>query len=89
MADNRPDKKELMHHINVISFAVDDVSLFLNTHPDDCRARQSFEKWNSERQQALHEYADNFGPLTLDSACSDADCWSWINDPWPWQKGGC
>ena len=89
MADNRPDRNELMHRINVISFAVDDVALFLNTHPDDCRAQKYFEEWNEQRQQALREYAENYGPLTLDSACSDADCWSWINDPWPWQKGGC
>ena len=89
MADNRPNRRELLNKINVVSFAVNDVTLFLNTHPDDCEALKYFEKYNEMRQQALREYADNFGPLTLDSACTDADCWGWNKDPWPWQKGGC
>ena len=31
----RPCKKDLLNKINVVSFAVDDVKLFLNTHPCD------------------------------------------------------
>ena len=32
----RPCKKDLLDHINAVSFAVDDVKLFLDTHPCDC-----------------------------------------------------
>ena len=35
MADNKPCRRELMEWINVVSFAVDDVKLFLDTHPCD------------------------------------------------------
>ena len=28
---NRPNRKELLHWINIVSFAVDDVQLFLDT----------------------------------------------------------
>ena len=32
MNENRPCKKELLEWINIVSFAVDDVKLFLDTH---------------------------------------------------------
>ena len=53
------------------------------------RALEYFEKCNKKRQAALRKYADQYGPLTLDSACTEAECWSWNQSPWPWQKGGC
>ena len=31
----RYSKKELLDYINVVSFAVDDVKLYLDTHPTD------------------------------------------------------
>ena len=42
-----------------------------------------------QRVQALKEYAKYYGPLTLDTATTQMDYWKWINDPWPWQEGGC
>ena len=60
MMENKPCRRELMDWINVVSFAVDDVKLFLDTHPG-C-------------EEAL-EYFEEF--------------WCWIQEPWPWQEGGC
>ena len=34
MNENKPCKKELLEWINIVSFAVDDVKLFLDTHPN-------------------------------------------------------
>ena len=33
MTESRPNRSELLEWINVVSFAVDDVKLFLDTHP--------------------------------------------------------
>lgn len=35
---NQSRRQEMLHHINVVSFAVDDIKLFLNTHPDNQEA---------------------------------------------------
>ena len=35
MADNRPCRRDLLHWINVVSFALNDTTLFLDTHPGD------------------------------------------------------
>ena len=39
--------------------------------------------------EALKEYAEVYGPLTVDTVSENSDCWNWINEPWPWQEGGC
>ena len=69
MADNR---RELLDEINRVSFAVNDVTLFLNTHPDNQEALEYFEKCNKKRQAALRKYADQYAPVTVDSACTEA-----------------
>lgn len=37
--------------------------------------------------EALKEYAEVYGPLTVDTVSENSDCWNWINEPWPWQEG--
>lgn len=87
---DRPCRKDLLHEINVASFAVDDVQLFLDTHPCDQNAMAYFQEYSKRRNQALREYAKYYGPLTIDTTTvSCTDRWNWINEPWPWQEGGC
>ena len=84
------NRRQLLNHINQVSFAVDEVSLYLDTHPCDTEALEYFRKVSSQRNEALKEYSAAYGPLTIDTA--DASCterWNWINEPWPWQEGGC
>ena len=42
---NFPSRKELLNHINTVSFAVDDIQLYLDTHPDDEEALAYFHKY--------------------------------------------
>ncbi len=82
----RPCKEELYNWINIVSFALDDAKLYLDTHPNDSEALEFFDEFKSQRIQALREYAKYFGPLTMDTICTPENQWSWINSPWPWQK---
>ena len=47
MTDNRPCRKDLLDWINVVSFAVDDVKLFLDTHPCNKEAMEFFDEFKS------------------------------------------
>lgn len=89
MMENRLSKKELLDWINVVSFAVDDVKLFLDTHPYDEEALQYFDEFKKQRVQAMKEYAKYYGPLALDTAAESCDRWKRVLEPWPWQEGGC
>ena len=84
------NRKELMHQINLASFMVDDIKLYLDTHPEDMEAMECFNEYSRIRNNLLVEYAKMYGPLTVDLAVeSCADRWNWICEPWPWQEGGC
>lgn len=85
----RPCRRELLDWINVVSFAADDTKLFLDTHPGNQEALTCFDALKKQRTEALKEYARYYGPLTLDTAAVSSDRWCWINEPWPWQEGGC
>lgn len=90
MTNNAPCRKDLLCLINRVSFAVDDVKLFLDTHPCDANALSYFHEYSKLRNQALKEYAKYYGPLTIDTTMTSCtDRWNWINEPWPWQEGGC
>jgi len=89
MTDQKPCRQDLLNWINIVSFAVDDVKLFLDTHPCNQEALAYYEEYKVLRNKALKEYARYYGPLTVDTADTPADQWKWICDPWPWQTGGC
>ena len=88
--NSQMNRRQLMNHINQVSFAVDDVKLYLDTQPCDTEALEYFHKMSRQRNEALKEYAAAYGPLTIDTAKdSCTERWNWINEPWPWQEGGC
>lgn len=84
-----PSRSQLFDYINQVSFAVDDIQLYLDTHPCDHDALEYFRKYSGLRNEALMEYARRFGPLTVDTInLYESDQWAWIHQQWPWE-GGC
>lgn len=86
-----PAREKLLMHINEVSFAVNDIHLYLDTHPEDPEALAFFRRNIADRKEALKEYARHFGPLTIDTADDNAsESWEWIEQPFPWEeKGAC
>jgi spore coat protein JB len=82
--NNHMSKKELLDWINQVSFALTDLSLFLDTHPCDTEALVCFEKYNEERQRALTLYSNQYGPLIMDTI-NDSNHWYWSTTSWPWE----
>lgn len=85
----KPCKKELMNKINEYSFAVNEITLFLDTHPYDADALAFFQKYRVLRMDAIDEYAKYYAPLLIDHAPSEKTPWSWANEPWPWEGVEC
>lgn len=77
----------LLRQIYEVSFAMDDIILYLDTHPADCEALNYYHTVANMRRQAMAAYAQQCGPLMLDEVTSQ-NYWTWVNDPWPWE-GGC
>ena len=81
------DRKKLLHYINVVSFAVDEAKLFLDTHPCDKEAMEYLDTYNQARNQALMEYGKYFGPLTIGEASCGSN-FKWATEAWPWEMEG-
>lgn len=75
---------EAMLKVQHTGFAVTDLNLYLDTHPDDAQALQAFTKAVTAYKSAVAQYEALYGPLTVTDAA--ADTWLWGAKPWPWQE---
>ena len=65
MKGNPRSRCEILKRIDQISFAVDDLLLYLDTHPRDEKALIYCRELVQERKKLLQEYAQIYGPLTI------------------------
>lgn len=77
-------KQKLMNNITLSSFGINELNLFLNTHPNDSQALELYKQYRKIRNDALELYTRNYGPLTPYES-EDSVCWTWVENPWPWQ----
>ena len=91
------DRDTLLKEIGEVSFFLDDLRLYLDTHPQEERALELYQQNHQKRLELLKTYADKFEPLTchcvdLDSNGSPASDtlyagrkhWTWSDGPIPW-----
>lgn len=81
------DKNKLLNEIYETSFAVNELTLYLDTHPDDAQALAQFHEVMQRRKAALESFAQNFYPLTVDCVNNQKSGWTWGEAPAPWQGG--
>ena len=64
--DNNMDRMQLMKEIGEASFMVNDLTLYLDTHPTDQEALKAFSEASKKRRELMEICADQFEPLTMD-----------------------
>ena len=77
------DRIRLLDEIGKVDFALKDLNLYLDTHPRDVQAIESFRYYNGVKKQLMKEFAEKYGPLSLDYVVADAKEWSWALQPSP------
>ena len=60
------ERKMLMNKIKKYDFALKELNLYLDTHPNCRRALAMFKKYKELRSAAMDEYVCKFGPVTPD-----------------------
>ena len=83
-SEQNQNKCEAMKKIQAISFVLDDIRLFLDTHPFDMQALNSFDNYRNQRNQLLNEYETNYGPIETYNV-AQSNQWTWVDSPWPWE----
>ena len=82
--DNNLSKKELMEKIQSLAFTINELSLYLDTHPNDEKALGLHKDYAKQYRNAYEEYQRKYGPLSIFCPCNS---WKWISNPWPWEGG--
>lgn len=75
----------LLRKVYETGFALDDILLYLDTHPTDRDAMNYYRYAQRANQEAVRAFEQVYGPLTINQV--ESDDWSWINNPWPWEGG--
>lgn len=83
------ERDVILQKLMELDFIAIDMSLYLNTHPDNTEAITEYRKVIAAAEEIRMKYEAAYGPLC--SFRSDAGkndkTWQWKNDPWPWQIG--
>jgi spore coat protein JB len=68
-----------------LDFALVELTLYLDTHPNDLHALQQFNQLAQQRQQAAYQFEMQYGPLMQYGHSYSRFPWQWTESPWPWQ----
>ena len=74
-----------LEELQVVDFALVELSLYLDTHPMDMQAVQQFNQLAQRRQQIAAAFEMKYGPLMQFGHSFSRFPWQWVDTPWPWQ----
>ena len=86
MTCNQNERLRLLDAVNKFGFAISDITLYLDTHPNDPEALHYYHHMNQLYQKASMEYEKKYGPLRQFHNF-DENAWKWAIQPWPWERG--
>lgn len=89
-SEEQKKREEMLTKITQVSFVLDDLTLFLDTHPSETEALSLYEEKSAERMELKKAFALEFYPLERDCygyARKDGT-FCWQSGPMPWE-GAC
>lgn len=84
----QPVPKEYYRHLGElqsIDFVLVELTLYLDTHPDDQQALAQFQQFQKRKQVLTQQFEALFGPLKEYGNSPAGTQWTWAQAPWPWQ----
>lgn len=84
--DSNTEIGKLLLKIYQYDFALNDLSLYLDLHPEDMDVYRVFKKYTEELREYVDLYEKKNGPMELDE--SNYNNYLWYEGPWPFIGGG-
>jgi spore coat protein JB len=75
----------LMEQLQAVDFALVELQLYLDTHPNDTQAINQFNELAEARHQLRCQVEQYYGPLQQYGNSYSGYPWGWNDGPWPWQ----
>ena len=79
------DGNSLSITLSAVQFAMWELHLYLDTHPEDIGALKLHSKYEEKYLKLKDEYEAKYGPLYSNSGSPGVH---WLKNPWPWDLGG-
>ena len=80
------EQAEMLLNINKLSFALQDIRLYLDINPNDQNMIKLFNDYQQKQENATEEYERKYGPILSDTKSQD-NIFSWEEYSWPWEMG--
>lgn len=74
-----------MEELQAVDFVLVELTLYLDTHPQDQSAVQQFNQFAKQRKQIKRAIESKYGPLQQYGNSYSGMPWNWSDGPWPWQ----
>ena len=81
-----PAVNTALSELMALDFAIDELGLYLATHQDDEDALELFWSYIRLSKEGREKYVATYGPLLQTDYTAGG--FRWLDDPWPWEKGG-
>lgn len=84
------EREKAMNEIAMVGFAINDLTLYLDTHPDCPKGNRLMKELLQRRLDALADYAAKYNALTQLSIITgnpDSQKHEWGEGPMPWEGG--
>lgn len=70
--------------MQAIGFAVNELALYLDTHPCDEEALELYRSYQKQYHDMMMQYSQDCRPLGH-AIPVEHKTYTWLNDPWPWE----
>lgn len=71
--------------LQAIDFTLVELTLYLDTHPDDIAAIEQYNQGTQLRMKLAIDFEASYGPLMSYGHSYSKYPWQWNDQPWPWQ----
>ena len=79
------DKEYMMLMLQIYDFAAHELTLYLDTHPEDTQAIRKRQEFVNLTKEAQDNYEQKYGALNLSSDALNTSPWQWAEAEFPWE----
>jgi spore coat protein JB len=83
--DQKKQYYELLYEMQAVDFILVELTLYLDTHPQDHKAINQYNECVQKSMALKHKFQSMFGPLYHFGNSYSTYPWTWDSAPWPWQ----
>ncbi len=86
MKTKYPAVNTALSELMALDFAIDELGLYLTTHPEDTEVLNLYWSYIKLGQEGRKTYEEKYGPILQTDLTPGS--YKWLDDPWPWELEG-